>query len=430
MKFYLKIFLVFLGLFVLNIDPTYAQVPPVPGTSLNETLTSVVKFESINNFVGFSIQPIVTCNVGVYHGGQNLKWNGSSWSFYGGGFSQTCGASGNVSNSSATSTTFSINFNQGSGYYAYFYKIANIPVASYSATNTKWFIVYYDGVSTSTGITIPNFLNETETLSSGLFNTKFLGVSGIEYSSSTKEFNFDVSQFIDLSEIDEGKPTRNITTHRVNYSTPTSSQRVQSFYFDVVSGNSTTSLEVYDNDFGSDGTYTFQITFGNIGSAFSGIIPFEETYIYFDVALEDGEIINIQIDSVYLPSAIIESQPCGLTNLSGCLINGMSYLFVPSSESYLQFLSLNDQLSVKFPFVYAYQFSDLIGDLYTASSSGTSTISYDFAGLGTLTLLSPDLIEDVPFQPWLREIIGYLMWIMFAVLMYNRTLRIFNTNPQ
>jgi len=118
------------------------------------------------------------------------------------------------------------------------------------------------------------------------------------------------------------------------------------------------------------------------------------------------------------------------SSLAWAICSVMNLLFVPSEASVNKFMSLNDTLETKFPFVYAYQFSDAIDGLYSASSTSSSTIAYDFAGLGTLTLLSVGQLEAVPYQPWLRTIIGYLMWIMFAVLVYTRTLRIFNTNPQ
>jgi len=87
------------------------------------------------------------------------------------------------------------------------------------------------------------------------------------------------------------------------------------------------------------------------------------------------------------------------------------------------------RLRTKFPFAYAYDFSQQIDNLYSGNLTATTSISYDFNGYGTMTLLSAQMLSDVPFSGLIRTILGYLIWLMFAFQMYRRTLTVFNTNP-
>jgi len=265
---------------------------------------------------------------------------------------------------------------------------------------------------------------------SNLFNTKFTNVSGITYSTSTQTFNFSVSQFIDILEIVRSNPNRNIENHRVTYSLPGSSNfTTQSFNFSQVDGNSTTSIGVNDSGFGVAGTYTFLVSFGNTGSALTEIIPFAETYVYFDVTLNaSGTVTSTQVDTPYVPLPVTSTSVlnCSVTRLDDCLVIGGLKLFSPSSETVTKVFGLDDNLSTRAPFVYVYQMGDLIETLYTSSSTASTSISIDFAGLGELDLISIGQLQAVPFTAWLRTFLGTLMWIMFGWVVYRRTLKIFN----
>lgn len=195
----------------------------------------------------------------------------------------------------------------------------------------------------------------------------------------------------------------------------------------LVQGLSSSTIPLGNNAFPVDGEYNVYFTMTSIAGSYVAISGIGWNVI---VTITSGEVTNVEDMPVYDPDELVTWQPCGLTEITGCFVNVGILLFVPDTEKVTQFTNLSDTLESKFPFVYVYQFSDAISDLYTGTPTASSTISYDFAGLGTMTLLSVDLLEDVPYQAWLRNVIGYLMWIMFAILMYNRGLRIFNTNPQ
>jgi len=191
------------------------------------------------------------------------------------------------------------------------------------------------------------------------------------------------------------------------------------------------SISPYDYNITATGLsqFTFTVNVPDIADTFQVIA---------DLRVSTSSVVTSPVYRYFITT---EENPGGVTSeevtscddesgLTWAICKVFNLLLVPSQASVDKFMSINSTLETKFPFVYVYQFSDSIDDLYTASSTATSTISYDFAGLGTLTLLSVDQLEAVPFQGWLRTILGYLMWIMFAVLVYTRTLRIFNTDPQ
>jgi len=135
------------------------------------------------------------------------------------------------------------------------------------------------------------------------------------------------------------------------------------------------------------------------------------------------------VSSIIPPTA--EQQSCDdLSGIGWALCSTMTFLFVPSQSSVDGFTETFSTLETKAPTVYLYQFTDVVNSLYTAPQLASSTISMDFAGLGTLDLISVAQLEAVPYTSWLYEVLGYVIYVMTALFFYRRALRIFNDNPQ
>jgi len=111
----------------------------------------------------------------------------------------------------------------------------------------------------------------------------------------------------------------------------------------------------------------------------------------------------------------------------GCYIKvAIGWAFYPSPESIDQFQSLT--LADRAPFQYAYDVGNLRDELLTASATSTLTVTVPFGTFGNITLLSASMIQAVPFTGFIRTILGYLMWFLFAELVYYQVLRAHNKN--
>jgi hypothetical protein len=212
----------------------------------------------------------------------------------------------------------------------------------------------------------------------------------------------------------------------VDYESGTTSQDFAQTgeYITPTNGLSTTTLSVTSVVFSNDGTYTFKVSFGNAGTPFSGIYPFEETYIYFDVEIESGSIVSTHVDTPYSPTyGEPQSLPCSLTQLQGCLINTANFLFYPSTASIDAFMTEYDQLENKLPFVYAYQASDLLTDMYTGTASSVPAITVT-TGIGDITLISESQLAAIPYVSLIRSLIAAGLWLMLFTVLYRKTLSI------
>jgi len=231
--------------------------------------------------------------------------------------------------------------------------------------------------------------------------TNFTGVNSLAYSTSTQTFSFNVTQFIETSELIPSQADRNITQHYVtyNYSSNTSQFTSQGLSFTPTQGNSTSSLSVTDTLFGADGTYTFKIEFGNLGTGITGIVPFADTYLYFTFTLSGGVVTAFSADPAYTSQNFVPGttpwSACGLTDIGGCFINAMRFLFVPSQDSLQSVVGLVSSSSI--PFVAsAYESYSIFQDsLQTTQTATSSAFSYRLqipeAGIDVV-MLSPALI--------------------------------------
>lgn len=294
---------------------------------------------------------------------------------------------------------YDCNGTQGQCYYASYYYNANSN--TFSNTPTMQNVQYQSGFNATT-------------------QTRFTSLSFTGKQAS-------VGYFLETSEIDTTRPETNPTLVRIQYAKRPDvefSGRSESIDNSVYGTSTVTSdLTVLTN-----GTYDLLVTFANTGTLFGGAVPFPDSYIYATVDVSGQTITIIGDLEFYDGTTPIDEQAlrdCSLTAISGCIINAFTVLFVPSTESLSELSEFNDTLSGKFPFAYLYDFQSSIGALFGDTSQSVPTFEVAFAG-GTLTLLSQAQLEAVPYVPFIRTTVGFLLWVVFAFTMYRRTLNIFN----
>jgi hypothetical protein len=109
-------------------------------------------------------------------------------------------------------------------------------------------------------------------------------------------------------------------------------------------------------------------------------------------------------------------------------------LIIPCQADFAKWGTLAEDMETRLPFSYAYDMVSVGSELFNASSS-TSTLGISAniknpAGSGTTSLvfISASMIEAVPYTGFIKTILGYLIWIMFALFVYRQILKIHNNN--
>jgi len=117
---------------------------------------------------------------------------------------------------------------------------------------------------------------------------------------------------------------------------------------------------------------------------------------------------------------------CDALDIACHLKNAMVWLLWPSQDSVDAFQSLT--LETTWPFSYAYEIGTIREELFTATETGTSTIGVTVPGFGTITFLSKDMMENVPYSGLVKTILGWILWFMFAEYVYYRVVRAHDNN--
>jgi len=292
----------------------------------------------------------------------------------------------------------------------------------WSVGGQSYYFEYYWNGSSIEEIT-PEWWIGNNTISS-TYNTRINTVTVTASSTPT----FTVGYFIDTDDF-VGQNDRPDTVI-VNISNTESTQVDQGkkLILPLSNGYATTTLSNFTEPLG-DGNYTAIVNFWNFSTS---KFVLNRTSITLNFTIVSGAVTAqslVSADNALFPQDNTVLEECGLTAIGGCISNSLRFVFYPSTESINTLTGTYNSLSTKIPFVYANQLSSLFNSLYNSPDLASSTISIDILG-GTLTLLSVSQIQAVPFLSWLRSIIGYIMWVLFAFLLYRRTLRVFNTNPQ
>jgi len=255
-------------------------------------------------------------------------------------------------------------------------------------------------------------------------NTRFtdLSVTG------TSTVVVDVEYFLDLLEID-----RTVTEYNPTQVAFRTSLRPSSTFSSVSESidNTTAGTSSVSTSFVGlvDGTYDLNITFANNGTLFGQTRPFEKSYIYTEFTIASGTLAsvgNIEFYDGLTPPNPEGNQPCGITDLGGCIINAVMYLVYPSSASLNEFNELYETMSGKFPFAYFTDFNDSVSAVFTAPTTEEMALTVPFGDYGDLQLISAEQIEAVPLTATIRTLLGALIWFMLGATIYRRTYRIFN----
>jgi len=291
-------------------------------------------------------------------------------------------------------------------------------VAAYFAQNDIVYYASYRINSSGNAVVLP----ETQSL------THFtdLDITG------TSTVNISPEYFIDSGEVDSTILSLNPSHVRFNLSLrPTSSTSVQSVLITPWS----TSVASTSNSYTSltDGTYDILVTFGNLGSTLSGIIPFPNAYIYSSFTIAGGVLIATGTPEIY--NGIVSSssdeyayQPCGITAISGCINNSFVFLFVPNQDFVNEYYQgLQTSFSTHLPFSYIASLNNMWSSL--ASTTGSTT-----APSMQITLMpgiSPELISTSSpiltdsIRNGLANLAKAIMWVGLGLAMWVTRGKIF-----
>lgn len=218
----------------------------------------------------------------------------------------------------------------------------------------------------------------------------------------------DISWFLEASEINRSVSALNPTGIKIKWvetGVPGSEART----FSIASTTGTSSDEFIISDFPSDGAFTFLVNFTNLPCDLGvNACPFPDSYIYFDLLLENGIVSSSTIPELYDTQNVIpEQETCSITNITACINNALIYLFIPSGTALNSFLSLGDRLDTVKPFGYFTQALEAIGGI------STSTPAYT--------------MPDIPFQNEifdpLKTGMSVILWGVFAFVFYNKRLK-------
>jgi len=217
----------------------------------------------------------------------------------------------------------------------------------------------------------------------GSFNTRFTGVHNVVISTSTSVLTFDVSQYVDPTEVDINNPSRFITGHVLtyainNYDPSSITHEYNTPGTPFATGYSTTSMQT-SQSFTTDGVYTFLVNFANPDSFFNDVTPFSGTNLYFDITVSGGVVTDVNVDIMtneVVPTGYVA---CSFTDLGGCLVNTLRYLFVPSQGSVNSLTSVVSSSTI--PFVnQAYEYYRVLNVAVSMATAtpATSSLNYRF----------------------------------------------------
>jgi len=240
----------------------------------------------------------------------------------------------------------------------------------------------------------------------------------------------DVDYWLEESEIDVNVSERNPTQVKFSYALrPSTTTNGDFTTISATSyGSGSTTIDFADL---ADGTYDLLVQFSNIGASLGlSPQPFSEAYIYTSFTILDQNLTATGTPEYYNkqnPDETNKYLDCSLTQIDNCLKNVGIFLFYPSEDSLDNFYTLQESIDQKFPFNYISDFKDAFTGFYTTATTQSMTLTVPFGTFGDITLISADLINDVPLASTIRTILGYLLWVMLVYQIYRRTLRIFNS---
>lgn len=138
---------------------------------------------------------------------------------------------------------------------------------------------------------------------------------------------------------------------------------------------------------------------------YSSITDTEDTFVLAGVFTIDG-----------YTSILDPATECSLTELASCLQIFVTWAFVPSQETLNQFASLTLENSA--PFSYLYDIQNVWDELLNTAQTQTLDLEVT-TGIGNITFISEDMLNDIPMSATVRTILGYLLWLMTAFTIFR-----------
>lgn len=240
------------------------------------------------------------------------------------------------------------------------------------------------------------------------FDTRFTG--GVVSGASSSTVQFDIDYILATSEFSSlNRPDYiNVNTLADGFFNDQQVNVSQRFILPLTNGANSKNIQITDHNF-EDGNYISYVNFWNINS---NSIVFNQTGLHLSFEVSGGVVINSVVEEVFNGQNLSTQTPtadCSISNIGGCLINALTYVFIPSSESFSQFTGVWDSVSSKPPFGYITSTIDVFEGI-----DATTTPAFTF---GTIPFM------DTIFTPF-RTLLVSLLWFIYAVWFYRKVTKI------
>jgi len=122
---------------------------------------------------------------------------------------------------------------------------------------------------------------------------------------------------------------------------------------------------------------------------------------------------------------VTRSAECdNISGLSWAICKVTVTLFAPNEELLTDFSESQENLSTRWPFIYIYETPNLVAQL-TNSSSTFPTVAMPMFG-GTTTIMSQEMIDNVPFISYARNVMALFLYVLLVFFLYRKITNIHN----
>lgn len=293
-----------------------------------------------------------------------------------------------------------------------------IDIIQTTGSDSFWGQFYWNGTSIIPVVVPPeSLMNEV------IDETNQTRLTSAEFTATSSNLSVDVSYFMETSEFVGQYDRPDMLNVTVYESDNTIFEEERKIILPLVDGYATTTLE-FDTTI-PDGAYFATINFWNLVNE-EIVIP--RVFITMKFTVSGGVVITQEITGIsnaLLPRDLTRNDPCGITQLSGCINNSFRYLFTPDPVVVGEFMLAFEQLDTKIPFVYLAQASTLVTSLYSSEDTTIPTISTpDIEPWGPIVLISEEQLAEIPYIPTIRDIISAGIWLMLFRGLYRRAMAI------
>lgn len=398
----------FLAIVFLTVREANAQIAqPVftTGTSYADSITA-------GYFDGTFFRATTTANIGGCDPNnspqrrfQYAQWYGNSWVLTGGGGFSACEPGGNYLLENQQSAIIINSTNEG--YFCLFWGTGGTTLTE---TNHVKRVCVYQPPGQPGELTVyeqtqppqPPTYNTPQYNTA--YNTKFESVNSLAG-------ELLITHYVDPAEYNPALSEFNPTVIRVQTSLrPTTAIVGNSFDMTGITGTHTTGADL---SLLPDGIHDVFINFANVGCVLGlSACPFPSAYVTLAIEMASGTVTIVETPNFYDSTTFLDEtadQACGITNIQGCIVNAMRFLFVPAQTSISQFGNTWQDIKTKPPFGYI---TSIIDETQTLTS--TSTPAWEMPDLPFVSAI---------FDP-IKTALALILWGIFGVYFYQRLTRI------